>query len=361
VSIWGAKIWRNLMKVIRVIHYMNQFFAGIGGEERADVPPESRAGPVGPGIGLQAELGDGGRVVASVFCGDNLMVSDSAPTVIDEIVELIRDYEPDVVVAGPSFGSGRYGLACGQVCVAAQERLGVPVVAAMSHDSPGAEQFRSEIFIVPTGATVASMRKALFDLARIALRLGEGAPIGSPQDEGYLPKGYRRNEFADRIGATRAVEMLLRKIKDKSFTTEWPLPVYDRVIAPPALPQRHGIRIALVTEGGVVPKGNPDRLPAGWASKWAKYDVSDVIDLTSESYETVHGGFDTMAANEDPDRLIPVDTLQELSQEGELTLHNYLYSTVGNMGSITEMRRLGSEIAIELQQAGVDAVIVGST
>ena len=28
--------------VIRVVHYINQFFAGIGGEEKADIKPEVR-------------------------------------------------------------------------------------------------------------------------------------------------------------------------------------------------------------------------------------------------------------------------------------------------------------------------------
>ncbi len=28
------------MSKIRVVHYINNFFAGIGGEEKADIPPE---------------------------------------------------------------------------------------------------------------------------------------------------------------------------------------------------------------------------------------------------------------------------------------------------------------------------------
>ena len=37
---------------IRVVHYVNQFFGGIGAEDKADVPPSHRAGPVGPGAAL---------------------------------------------------------------------------------------------------------------------------------------------------------------------------------------------------------------------------------------------------------------------------------------------------------------------
>ena len=56
---------------LRVAHYLNQFFAGIGGEERADVGVSMRPEPVGPGRALQAALGDAGRVVGTVICGDN--------------------------------------------------------------------------------------------------------------------------------------------------------------------------------------------------------------------------------------------------------------------------------------------------
>ena len=56
---------------LRVAHYLNQFFAGIGGEERADVGVSMRPEPVGPGRALQAALGDAARIVGTVICGDN--------------------------------------------------------------------------------------------------------------------------------------------------------------------------------------------------------------------------------------------------------------------------------------------------
>lgn len=54
-----------------MVRYLNQFFSGIGGEEKADVGLQVQDGPVGPGIGLQQALGDRGRVVATIICGDN--------------------------------------------------------------------------------------------------------------------------------------------------------------------------------------------------------------------------------------------------------------------------------------------------
>jgi glycine reductase len=345
---------------IKVVHYINQYFAGVGGEEKADIKPEVREGPVGPAVGLQKELGLDAEIVATVFCGDSYMAVEGGTGAVDEVIALIQPFQPDVFVGGPTFGSGRYGLATGKVCVAVQERLKIPAVAGMFQDSPGAEEFRKDVVIVPTKESAAGMGAALKELARMTLKLGRGEALGTPEEDGYVPRGIRRNEFDKDRGATRAVNMLLGKMKG-SFTTEWPLPNYDRVDAPAALATTQGLKVALVTEGGVVPTGNPDRIPSGWATTWAKYDLSGIQDLVGPDFETVHGGFDTTVGNEDPDRIIPVDVMRDMEKEGKLSLHNYLYSTVGNMGSITEMRRLGVEIAAELRAAGVEAVIVGGT
>ena len=43
---------------IRVVHYLNQFFAQIGGEDKGDVGPTVKAGVIGAGRALQQALGD---------------------------------------------------------------------------------------------------------------------------------------------------------------------------------------------------------------------------------------------------------------------------------------------------------------
>src|SRR5262249_59789357 len=122
---------------LRVAHYLNQFFAGIGGEEKADVGVSSRAEPVGPGRALQAALGDAARVVGTVIAGDNYVAEQEAPAVaaIGREIEKLR---PHVLVAGPAFGSGRYGLACAAACRAAAD-LGIPAMTGMHPDNPAVE------------------------------------------------------------------------------------------------------------------------------------------------------------------------------------------------------------------------------
>ena len=51
------------MAKIRVVHYINQFFAQIGGEEKADHKPEAREGFVGPGMAFNAAFGDKAEIV----------------------------------------------------------------------------------------------------------------------------------------------------------------------------------------------------------------------------------------------------------------------------------------------------------
>ena len=58
------------MKKFKVVHYINQFFGQIGGEEMATHPPEKRSGPVGPGLGLTAQFKGEAEIVATIICGD---------------------------------------------------------------------------------------------------------------------------------------------------------------------------------------------------------------------------------------------------------------------------------------------------
>src|SRR5919106_989147 len=112
---------------MRVVHYLNQFFGGLGGEEKAGTPLESRDGAVGPGKLLEQLLGSDASVVITLVCGDNYAV-ESQESMIDTALRKIREVDPDLFVAGPCFQAGRYGMAAGALCAAVQARLGIPVV-----------------------------------------------------------------------------------------------------------------------------------------------------------------------------------------------------------------------------------------
>ena len=62
------------------------------------------------------------------------------------------------------------------------------------------------------------------------------------------------NFFEKERGSKRAVKMLLNKLNDKPYTTEYPMPDFDRVDPNPAVKDLAHAKIALVTSGGIVPK-----------------------------------------------------------------------------------------------------------
>lgn len=345
---------------LRVVHYVNQFFAGIGGEDRADAGPARPDGLSGLSSALQRALGDAGEVVATVYCGDNHVAEhDDA---VGRIVEMIARDRPHVVIAGPAFSAGRYGLACGKVALAAKERLGVVAVAGMHHDNPAAELYRTQVYVVGTTPTATGMADAVRRMVSLALKLHHRTPLGSPAEEGYLPTGRRLREFAERTAADRTLDMLLHKLGGRPFTTEWPVPTYGTVPAAPPVRELARATLAIVTTGGLVPRGNPHRLESAYATKWLKYPLTGVDRLEPQAWESVHGGFDTTMINADPHRLVPLDVLRSLESKGIFgRLHDELYTTVGNTSSIPTMRRFAQEIARDLEGARVDGVILTST
>lgn len=349
------------MSKIKVIHYINQFFAGIGGEEKANIPPELKNGIVGPGMALKASLGEDYEIIATIICGDSYF-NENVDIATKEILDMIKDLNADLFVAGPAFNAGRYGTACGSICKSVQETFNIPVITGMYEENPGADIYKKDLYIISTTNNAAGMRKAIPAISKLAFKLINNEEIGSPEEEGYLKRGIRHNFFDKKIGAQRAVDMLIKKLNDEPFETEYPMPVFDTVVPSKALKNLSNAKIALVTSGGIVPKGNPDRIESSSASKYGKYSIEGVLDLTAETYETAHGGYDPVYANEDADRVLPVDVLRDLEKEGVIgSLYNYFYSTTGNGTSVKSSKAFSKEIAQELINDGIDAVILTST
>lgn len=338
-----------------VVHYLNQFFAGLGGEEAAGHEPVRIEGPKGPGMGLAAA---GLAIDVTLACGDDRFGEDEA-AVLSQLLAWLEEIRPDVLICGPAFGSGRYGYACGSLAREAGRR-GIPVVSGMTPDSPGVLAAEGAAYIVPTGASVASMRTTLPMIAGLAVRLAQGQEVGSPEEEGYLPRMLRRNVQAERTGAERAIDLLLAKIGGDVRTEV--VPTGDRVPPPAAVHELAQAKLALVSEAGCVPQGNPDRLPTRHANVWLRYPLAGVSSLAAGAYESVHAGFDTTAANADPNRLVPLDAVRELEAQGRIgSVHETFYTTSGVDTPVATSARFGREIAEELRDAGVDAVILTGT
>lgn len=348
--------------MIRVVHYINQFYAGIGGEEKADIKPEVREGFVGPGMGLNGLLKkEDIEIVATVICGDSYF-NENIEEAKAEVVEMVKKYNPDLFIAGPAFNAGRYGVACGTIAKEVEEKLNIPVLTAMYPENPGADMYKKYLYIVETRNSAVGMKQAIPAIAKVAIKLAKGEEILSPSEDGYIERGIRKNYFATERGSKRAVDMLVKKISGEEFVTEFKMPVFDRVDPQPAVKDITKAKVALVTSGGTVPKGNPDHIESSSASKYGEYSIEGVFDLTAETYETAHGGYDPTYANDDSDRVLPVDVLRQMEKEGKIgSLHNTFYTTVGNGTAVASSKKFGAEIAQKLVDAGVEAVILTST
>jgi glycine reductase len=338
--------------VVKVAHYLNQFFAGLGGEEAAGTRPLRLEGAVGPGKGLGME------VAVTLACGDDYF-GEHEEDALAQLLRWLDEERPDVLVCGPSFGSGRYGYACGAFAREASRR-GVPAVCGMHPESPGVLAAEGAAYVVPTDVKVTGMREALPRMAALARRLAAGETLGPPAEEGYLPRGLRRNEIADRTGAERAVDLLLAKLAGDVRTEV--TAAFDDVLPPPPVADMTTATVALVTESGLVPKGNPDRLESNRAHSWFAYPIAGLAGLEAADWETVHGGYDTSVANADPDRLAPLDALRGLAADGRIgAVHETLYTTTGNSTPVATAAKFGQEIAQRLRDAGVQAVILTGT
>ena len=346
--------------MIKVVHYINQFYAGKGGEEMANLPPEKVKGFVGPGMAFNAAFKGEAEIVATVFCGDSYFNENKEA--IDTVIAMIKEEQPDIVICGPAFNAGRYGVACGTVASEVKAQLGIPTLTGMYDENPGVDMFKSKTIIMKTKDSAAGMRRAVAAMAPVALRMAKGEELGSAAAEGYFPTGIRKGLFEEKRGSARAVDMLLKKLAGEEFETEYPMPQFDRVQPNPAVVDLAHAKVALVTSGGIVPKGNPDHIESSSASHYGKYDIEGVQVLTDKTYETAHGGYDPVYANADPNGVLPVDVMREFEKEGRIgELSHYYYATVGNGTAVASAKKFADTFSKELIADGVQAVILTST
>ena len=345
----------------RIVHYINQFYAGIGGEEMADHRPELREGFVGPGMQIEKLFEGEGTVVGTVICGDGYY-GEHTDQARMECLEMIKRLQPDILFAGPAFNAGRYGFACGDIAATVGKELNIPTVSAMYPENPGVELYSKKTYIAITSDSARGMAKAIPAMAGIGKKLLKGEKMGPARLEGYIHRGIRKSFFHEKSGAERAVEMLLAKLKGEGFRTEYEMPVFNKIPPAPPIKDLSKSTVALVSSGGIVPKGNPDHIRVSSAESFGAYDISELKNMTPDNYESIHGGYDREWANVDPDVVLPLDVMRELEAEGVIgKIHPIFYTTTGTGTAVANAERFGKEIGEELKNAGVDAAILTST
>ena len=359
-------------KKLKVVHYLNQFFGQIGGEDKADIGFMVKTGPVGPGLALQKALGDRAEVTATVLCGDNYFSKD--PDLAgEEGIELIEPYHPDLFFAGPAFAAGRYGVACGAICKAVTEKFGIPVITGMHEENPGLDLYRKYAFICKTGNSARDMAESMSKMTGLAFKLLSGEKgmylvsretLPRPDECGYFSRIILRNEYTDKSAAKRSVDKLLSKLRGEPFESEVILPKFEKVAPPVPIKDLRACEFVLVSDGGLVPKGNPDGLSGRGNLRWTTYNIDTFLpeDFKSSDYEIAHTGYFPVQILEDPNRLVPVDVMRDLIMEGKVgKLHSSFFSTSGNATVSRRCAEMGDEMGEEMKKRSVNAVILTST
>lgn len=155
---------------IRVVHYINQFFADVGGEELAGYRPEVREGAVGFGLMLKRALGAEAEIVATVICGDGYYADHTEEARI-MCYQLVNAQNPDLFIAGPAFDAGRYGYACGDISATVAVGLKIPTVTAMYNGNPSFELYSEMTNIIPCADSALGMGEAVYAMAELGLSL----------------------------------------------------------------------------------------------------------------------------------------------------------------------------------------------
>lgn len=345
---------------LRVVHFVNQFFAGVGGEEAAKLAVEVRREPVGATRALVAALGEQATLVGTIVAGDNYM-NDERDKARAAVREALRELRPHVVVAGPAFEAGRYGIACAEVCRAAAAE-GIPAVTAMHPAAPGAMMYGREILIVPTGPNAADMPRVLGPLARLALKLARGEALGPAEVDGYLSRGIRKTGVRAEPGFIRALDMLEAKLAGRPYASEIPYQAPEAVAPAPPVRDLRTIEIALVTTGGLVPKGNPDGQTSGNAQKYFRYPIDQLQALRSGEWEAYHVGYFTHLVDKNPNYVLPLGYMRELEKAGVVgAIHRYAYTLPGVSTPVATARGLGEGIAAQLREGQVGGCLLVST
>jgi glycine reductase complex component B subunit gamma len=353
------------MPRIRVMHYINQFFAGIGGEAKADVPFAWFQGPVGPGKRLQELLGDSAEIVVTTYCGDDYF-SQHLDQTVAAILRTAREHNIQLLVAGPAFASGRYGFACAEVCHAVSSTLGLHSVTGLHLENPGVETYQQHkdrlVYAFPTAKEAIGMGAALSTMARFICKLAAQAAIGTPAEEGYIPRGFRLDKTKSASGAARGVRLLLDKIAGRPFVSEIPVENIESIPVSPPIADLKKACLALVTTGGVIPPGNPDGFRGFQNVRWGKYSIDSLNCMLDADWDVLHGGYNTDSMKRNPNYGVPLDICREMEREGVFRkLHSHFYGTPGARGLLSVMHQVGNDMASDMKSNGVEGALLVST
>jgi glycine reductase len=84
--------------------------------------------------------------------------------------------------------------------------------------------------------------------------------------------------------------------------------------------------------------------------------------MSADEWESVHRGFFTGIVNENPNYILPLHVLRGLENRGAIgQILDDFFSVTGVGTAVADSKRMGAQMAGELKEQGVDAVIMVAT
>jgi len=120
--------------------------------------------------------------------------------------------------------------------------------------------------------------------------------------------------------------------------------------------------IALVTTGGLVRKGNPDKQVSANATRYFRHNVKELQSLSGADWEAYHAGYFNHIVNKNPDYILPLGFMRDLERQGEVGgVYPWIYALPGVSTPVAQARRMGADVARELKEAHVDGCLLVAT
>lgn len=240
----------------------------------------------------------------------------------------------------------------------------IPALTGMHEENPGTKEIGRHVFVLQTGASAAAMQESLNRFSRLIERLlaADEKGVDNFRAEYCLAIPRRFTVRGTAPDYVRATDLLLAKLRGQLYESEIPRIEAKRHAIPNLTADLSDTIVALVTEGGLVPKGNPDRLESSRGTRYFKYGLSGREDLRRGEFEAMHTGYDTATVDQDPDRIVPLDAMRVLEKAQRFKkLHDHYFVTTGTGAMPSKMEEIGAGIASELANSGIGAVILTAT
>jgi glycine reductase len=118
----------------------------------------------------------------------------------------------------------------------------------------------------------------------------------------------------------------------------------------------------MVTTGGLVRKGNPDRQVSSNATRYYRHTVAELRSLSGNDWEAYHSGYFNHIVNSNPNYILPLNFLRDLEGEGTIGgVYEWIYALPGVSTPVAISKRLGTRIAEDLQAGGVHGCLLVAT